>query len=216
MVRGDDVLDRYDELVARADAQPLAVGGGTPLTGEDVRRLTQEHLVTTLSRPSFAAAIQRGLAGDGGALAVGPDGTYVALQEHVTTCMTTPSPVRTFAELRQLARMVERIAPRTAGASRAWDAVAGCIGWPSGSDAAVERPGPRRDTPPALLLQSTHNALAPYANAFALSRQLPGSRVLSREGDDYSLVLFSACAAAAFDAYTVEGRLPEPGALCTD
>jgi hypothetical protein len=111
--------------------------------------------------------------------------------------------------------MVRELAPHTGGASRARDTAAGCIGWPS----RPRRPHagrPARGAPAALLLQSTHNALGAYEDAFGLARQLPGSRVLTREGDDYSLVIWSPCAGAAFEEYATAGRLRVPGTLCLD
>jgi hypothetical protein len=65
-------------------------------------------------------------------------------------------------------------------------------------------------------LVRTHNTLAAYQNGFSLARQLPGSRVLSRDGDDYSLVVWSPCTAAALAEYAITGRLPAPGTLCLD
>lgn len=90
-----------------------------------------------------------------------------------------------------------------------------CIGW-------LDRPEqpnsgqPAQGAPPALLPQSTHNTLAPFEGAFGLAWQLPGSRVLSREGDDYSIIQLSQCALDAFIRYVDTDRLPAPGSICRD
>ncbi|MET8018971.1 alpha/beta fold hydrolase [Streptomyces decoyicus] len=55
--------------------------------------------------------------------------------------------------------------------------------------------------PPALVVQSRHQALAPHAAGSAMAAQLPGSVVLSREGDDYSMFLLSPCVRAATNRY---------------
>lgn len=92
---------------------------------------------------------------------------------------------------------------------------AGCIGWPNRPDtvlSAVAVP----DAPPTLILQSTHQSLAPYTGGFGLARQLPGSVVLTREGDDYSMVIWSECVRRVSDAFLVGGELPKPGTTCTD
>lgn len=214
-LRGQDVLRRFDELVAQADRAPIPAGARPPLTGEDVRRSVQEQLVFKIAWPGFAAAIEQAAAGDATALATSADGTLNTLQDHIVQCATTTPAARTFAELKQLERMVRQLAPRTGGASRAWDTAAGCIGWP-GRPEGADSGRPVDDAPAALFLQSTHNTLAAYENAFGLAEQLPGSRVLSRDGDDYSLVVWSPCAAAAVDEYTAAGRLPAPGTLCLD
>lgn len=65
-------------------------------------------------------------------------------------------------------------------------------------------------------MQSTHQSLALYTNGFSLARQLPGSVVLTREGDAYSMIIWSECVRAAFDAFLVGGKLPRPGTTCTD
>lgn len=167
------------------------------------------------SWPGFAAAIEQAAGGDATTLSVSADGTLDTLQDHVLRCATPPPAAGTFAELKQLEGMVRHLAPHTGGASRAWDTAAGCIGWP-------QRPGqpdpgePARETPAALILQSTHNTLGSYENAFGFAQQLPVSGVLSREGDDYSLIIWSPCVAAAFEEYATSGRLPEPGAICLD
>jgi pimeloyl-ACP methyl ester carboxylesterase len=214
-LRGQDVLERFDELVAQADRASIPAGDRPPLTGEDVRRAVQEKLVFKLAWPGFAAALEEAAAGDATALATPADATLDTLQDHVVRCATTPPAASTFAELQELERMVRELAPQTGGASRAWDTAAGCIGWPGRPD-RPDSGRPARGAPPALLLQSTHNTLSAYENAFSLARQLPGSRVLSRAGDDYSLVIWSPCAAAGFEAYATVGRLPAPGTLCLD
>jgi len=214
-LRGQDVLRRFDELVAQADRAPIPARDRTPLTGEDVRRQVQEQLVFKIAWPDFAAAIEEAAAGDATALVTSRDETFNPLQDHIVQCATTPPAARTFAELKQLERMVRQLAPRTGGASRAWDTAAGCIGWPGRPDAAD--PGrPVEDAPAALFLQSTHNTVAAYENAFSLAEQFPGSRVLSRDGDEGSLVVWSPCATAAVEEYTAAGRLPAPGTICLD
>lgn len=52
--------------------------------------------------------------------------------------------------------------------------------------------------------------------AFGLAQQLPNGRVISRDGDDYSVPLFSPCVGAAYFTYLVDQTLPEPGTVCTD
>lgn len=70
--------------------------------------------------------------------------------------------------------------------------------------------------PPALVIQSTHQALAPHAAGSAMAAQLPGSVVLSREGDDYSMFLLSPCVRAATTRYLTARALPAPGTTCTN
>lgn len=214
-LRGQDVLARFDALVEQAGARPVPVRGGPPLTGEDIGRAAQEHLVFRIAWPGFAAALAEAAGGDGTALATSPDGTYDPLEDQVARCATTPPAARTYAGLRALQTMVRELAPRTGGSSRAWATTAGCIGWP-GRPSSPDPGRVARRIPAALILQSTHQTLSSYENAFGLAEMLPGSRVLSRDGDDYSLVLFSPCAGAVFERYAATRRGPAPGLVCRD
>jgi pimeloyl-ACP methyl ester carboxylesterase len=214
-LQGQDVYATFDAVVAQADQTPIPAGDHPPLTGYDVRRATQEHLVFRVAWPGFAAALTQAAAGDGTALTVSPDGTLVPLQEHVVGCVTTPAGATTLEELQGLERMVRQLAPHTGGATRAWDVLAGCIGWP---DRPAERDNgaPVEGIPPALILESTHNTLAAYESGFSFAEQFPNSRILSRSGDDYSLVVWSRCIATEFDVYLTSGQLPAPGTICLD
>ena len=214
-LHGQDVLATFDAIVEQADETPIPAGDHPPLTGYDVRRSTQEHLVFRVAWSGFAAALAQAANGDGTALTVSPDGTLVPLQEHVVGCMTTPAGVSTLEELRALEQMAWRLAPHTGGATRAWDVLAGCIGWPD-RPVELDSGDPVDGIPPALFLESTHNTLAAYESGFSLAEQFPDSRVLSREGDEYSLVVWSSCIATAFDDYLMSGQLPPPGAICLD
>ncbi|WP_313885702.1 alpha/beta hydrolase [Fodinicola feengrottensis] len=69
---------------------------------------------------------------------------------------------------------------------------------------------------PALIIQSTHQSSTAYTWALGLSRQLPGSVVLTRDGDDYSMFLFSACVQNAMNDYLIDRELPARGTICTD
>lgn len=194
-LQGQDIRARFQELVAEADRTPLPVRGGQALAGEDVRAAVQEHLVTRFAWPLFAEALQAALAGDATALATSPDGTYNPLQDHVTNCATTAPAAKTLLELEQLGRMVRELSPQLGGATRAWKTAAGCIGWPNrpvAPPAVTAVPA----APPTLILQSTHQSLSPYTSGFSLARQLPGSVVLTREGDDYSTIIWSPSASA--------------------
>ncbi|MFG3283382.1 alpha/beta hydrolase [Streptomyces sp. NPDC048111] len=90
-----------------------------------------------------------------------------------------------------------------------------CLGWPVPAQ-PVKAGAPVQGAPPALITQSTHQALAPHSAASAMASQLPGSVVLSREGDDYSMFLISPCVRDATNRYLTTRTLPAPGTTCTD
>ncbi|MEV6602066.1 alpha/beta fold hydrolase [Actinoplanes sp. NPDC051346] len=212
-LKGKSSLAAFDRLVKNADAKPIRARSLPSLTGEDVRRAAQEHLVQTLAWPRFGQAIKEALAGNAATLAASPDDTLSPVQAHVLNCVNTPPAAATLADLTQLSAMTRSASPHVAGATRAYDTAAGCIGWPHRATRPAS-PAPARTTPPALILQSTHQSLAAYSEGFSLARQLPGSRVLTREGDDYSMILFSGCVQDAFGRYLTQQKLPAPGSTC--
>ncbi|MFB7576447.1 MULTISPECIES: alpha/beta hydrolase [unclassified Streptomyces] len=128
--------------------------------------------------------------------------------------MDTPPAATTYREVVRLERMAKHMSPHLGGAVQGWTTTAGCLGWPVPAHQADTTPA--RKVPPALIIQSTHQSSSAYQWAFGLSRQLPGSVVLSREGDDYSMFLFSRCVQDAMDRYLLQRRLPAPETNCTD
>ncbi|MFE5536299.1 alpha/beta hydrolase [Streptomyces sp. NPDC056519] len=121
----------------------------------------------------------------------------------------------TFAELTSLHAELARISPHTGGAVRSYKAIAGCVGWPAPAQ-PVKAGAPVHGAPPALIVRSTHQALAPYSAGAAMAAQLPGSVVLGREGDDHSMFLVSKCVREATNRYLTTPALPAPGTTCTD
>ncbi|MET7567547.1 alpha/beta hydrolase [Streptomyces sp. NPDC005492] len=55
-----------------------------------------------------------------------------------------------------------------------------------------------------------------HSAGYAMAAQLPGSVVLSREGDDYSVFPLSQCVRDATNKYLTTRVLPAPGTTCTD
>ncbi|MEU9073845.1 alpha/beta fold hydrolase [Kitasatospora sp. NPDC004745] len=220
-LHGKDVATVYDGLVAAADRSPVPTGSSAhqPLTGEDIREATQGFL--TLTFPAWrelAEAIvkatdpQRPNAID---FTHDSDDTMDPVQVQVPACLDNASPVRTFDDLARLQQDLARVSPHLGGAVRSYKAVAGCLGWPVPAR-PVKAGGPVGGAPAALILQSTHQALAPFQAGAAMAGQLPGSVVLGHEGDDYSLFLVSKCAAAATNRYLTTLALPAAGTVCTD
>ncbi|GLW02498.1 alpha/beta fold hydrolase [Streptomyces lavendulae] len=217
-LHGKDAAAEYDALVARADREPVRTGSSAhrPLTGEDIREATQDFLTLTYPTwPELARAIVKASQeGDASLFTHDPDDTLDPVQVQVPACLDNARPVRDFAELSRLRAELARVSPHLGGAVRSYKALAGCLGWPVPA-APVKAGPPVAGAPPALVLQSTHQALAPYEAGPALAAQLPGSVVLAREGDDYSMFLVSKCARKAANLYLTTLALPAPGTTCT-
>ncbi|MFI6099747.1 alpha/beta fold hydrolase [Lentzea sp. NPDC051213] len=218
-LRGRDVAAEYDALIARADRTPIAVGGdgARSLTGEDIRLATQDYLnLSSVTWPELGEAIVKAQAGDAAYFTRTPDGTQLdPVQALAPACLDTPRSTTTYEEFAGLQRLVAQKSPHLGGAVRSWKAFAGCLGWPVPAN-PVDAGGPVAGGPKTLVTQSTHQALAPYAAGFAFAAQLPGSVVLTRDGDDYSMFLASQCVRDATNRYLTERVLPAPGTVCTD
>ncbi|MFE3198407.1 alpha/beta hydrolase [Embleya sp. NPDC059237] len=116
----------------------------------------------------------------------------------------------TIAEADRLAREVEATMPIT-GPGVAWSFAADCR--PAGTDRVrpIQAPG----APPVLVIGSTGDPATPYEQAQALTPQLPGAVLLTREADGHgSYNKGSACIDGAVETYLVKGELPAAGTRC--
>ncbi|GAA4239030.1 alpha/beta hydrolase [Actinomadura meridiana] len=217
-LHGRDVGAEYDALVARADHDPIPVADGShrPVTGEDIRVVTQNYLnISFIQWPKLAEAIAKARAGDAVGFAVEPDRTFDRVQAQAQACLDMARPARTFQQVTRVRKRLAAISPHLGGAVSSWTAYAGCIGSPI-RPKPVDAGGRVHGAPPALVVQSTHQAMALHSEGRALAAQLPGSVVLSREGDEYSMFLMSKCVRDATNRYLTDRVLPKPGTICTD
>jgi pimeloyl-ACP methyl ester carboxylesterase len=216
-LHGQNVADVFGQLVRRANQNPIAVGNtGRFLTGEDIQTAAQGHLVMgSVTWAPFSEALQQAIDGDATALSVDPDKTLDWTQAQVAACLDLPPAAKTWQEFAQLKTMASQLSPHLGGAVQSWTYLAGCAGWPH---AATTPAGTTQvsGAPAALILQSTHESLAAYQSGFGLAAQLPGSRVLTHIGDDYTMYLISPCVRAHTDRYLVSLTMPPPGSVCAD
>jgi len=214
-LHGQDVAAVYDQLVNRANTNPIPIGAtGRVMTGEDIQAATQGHLVMKLvTWTRFADALKQALDGDATTLSIDPDKTLDLVQAQLQACLDAAPAATTWQQFAELKTMADQISPHLGGAVQSWTNMAGCLGWPSRAE-ATEAPTLVTEAPPALILQSTHESLAAYQSGFGLASQLPGSRVVTYVGDDYTMYLISKCAREHVDRYLTERTLPAPGAVC--
>jgi pimeloyl-ACP methyl ester carboxylesterase len=216
-LHGQKVAHVFGQLVRRANHNPIPVGNtGHSLTGEDIQTAAQGHLVMgSVTWQPFSAALQQAIDGDATALATDPDKTLNWKQAQVAACLDMPPAATTWQEFAQLKTMASQLSPNLGGAVQSWTYLAGCVGWPH---AAATPAGSTQvnGAPPALILQSTNESLAAYQSGFGLAAQLPGSRVLTRVGDDYTMYLFSQCVREHTDRYLVSLTMPPARSVCAD
>ncbi|MFJ7078979.1 alpha/beta fold hydrolase [Streptomyces sp. NPDC098781] len=214
-LNGQDVAAVYDQLVKKANAEPIPIGTtGRFMNGEDIQTATQGHLVMKLvTWGPFGKALKQAIDGDASLLSVDPDKTLDWTQAQIQACQDMPPAATNWRQYANLKTMADEISPHLGGAVQSWTYMAGCLGWPG---AAKHSPasGPVNGAPPALILQSTHESLAAYNSGFGLAAQLPGSQVLTNVGDDYTMYMISPCVLENVDRYLADGTMPAPRATC--
>ncbi|MEU8819162.1 alpha/beta hydrolase [Actinoplanes sp. NPDC048796] len=220
-LHGQDVGALFDRIVAAADRNPMPVpGAARPVSGEDIRLLTQEYLV--FKEPNFfrpvsgwlqlGQAISATLAGNAEGFAIpAPEGPQSS-QATGPACMDNPSEIRTYDEYQRLAQRAKRIAPHLQGASQSWTLLR-CTGYPVRATNPPRRLDVR-NAPPILMVNATHDASTAYKWAWQLKSQVRGSVVLTRIGDGHTSSMHDACARAAIDRYLIDGVMPAPGSVC--
>ena len=117
----------------------------------------------------------------------------------------------------EIAKDVEQQAPRTGRFftyAPGWGSIV-CAFWPV---APQREPGPvdAPDAPSLLVVGSTGDAATPYAWAEAVTSQLEGSVLLTRDGEGHTSYGRNQCIGRAVDAYLIELVLPPAGTVCPD
>jgi pimeloyl-ACP methyl ester carboxylesterase len=224
-LHGADVARLYDELVAAADLVPIpAATANRGVSGEEIRFTTQSYLLS--NNPSLlssgwlglGATIDQARHGDASGF-ITPVSTSQSdnpqSSARAIECLDFPAQSRGFADLLARVTMVRALAPHTGGATETWKFVSGCIGWP---EPPQNPPHRARITgaPPMVLVNATHDPSTAYVWAPSLQAQIPGSTLLTRDGEGHTSYITSACGRAAIDRYLVDLALPPPGTVCTD
>jgi pimeloyl-ACP methyl ester carboxylesterase len=235
-LHGTDVAALYDRLVAGANRQPIPTNLGFAMTGDEIRMDTDEilqlgDLVLQGSGPdaltgfgALAVAIQQAQhaveTGSGGlpyfeiewVNSIGWHGS--AEQYRVTTCDGRPTGSAPYDRLADWTRDVARAAPQLGGASPAWEAVTGCVGWtfPAAAPSGPLRFG--RHTPPTLIIGSLHSAYTSYEQQQQLHSRIPGSGLLTYAGDTHVNYLSSTCIRSALQDFLITRDLPATGTTC--
>lgn len=170
--------------------------------------------------PYLAQAISQGLQGDGSslaALAYLQDGlqtngqfSNLAAANTAINCVDRPYP-KQISFYQRLAAKLAKTDPNF-GAYSAWSDL-GCALWPipaQGQPAPVKIKG----APPILLIGSTGDPATPYPWAREVAKQIPKSRLLTRDGPGHTGYLYSTCVQRWADQYLQTLQLPPRGSVC--
>jgi pimeloyl-ACP methyl ester carboxylesterase len=231
-LHGVDVATFFDNLVARANAQPIPVPAcatepcRSPVTGDDIRLglydlLLFKQPIPAIGRPGWpgaAQALAAAQAGDAGAFAHGratsfDDAVFPGL---ATNCIDYPRFVGGYDDFVSLGLLAGALAPHTRGAGEAWTGVMGCLRWP----VPVANPPHRAHisgAPPILLVSATHDPSTPYRWAQDVLMQIHRAVLLTREGDGHtSSLLRPSRTNDAIADYLITRRPPPPNTVLPD
>jgi pimeloyl-ACP methyl ester carboxylesterase len=217
-LHGQDARKVLDQVVAKADSGGVSDGSTppSPLTGAEVRIAVGQFMVGyPFAWGGLATALAEASTGDGYGLTAFAAMTYSDpdyTASRAQTCADSPAPVG-FPQLRGLSERVSRSAPHTSGVSMAWEAMAGCVGWPSARP-ALDLPGRVAPASTVLITATTGDPISPYQWSQDVAHRLAGSRLLTAGIDGHGAFDNSTCAAAAIDDYLSGGALPGPAATC--
>lgn len=170
--------------------------------------------------PDLAQALAEALEGEGG-LIVALAYFYLDVQNNgqfqnvdaanlAINCVDRPYP-RNISFYQGLARSLAKADPDF-GPLNAWGSL-GCAFWPI---AAQGKAGPLtiKGAPPILLIGSTGDPATPYVWAQEVAQQIPGSRLLTRDGPGHTGYLFSHCIQRWTNKYLETLALPPVGTVC--
>ena len=88
-----------------------------------------------------------------------------------------------------------------------------CAVWPVGPKNQAVRIT-INNTAPILLVGATNDPATPYEDAVAVADEIPGSVLLTREGNGHTSYFDSQCIQDAEDAYLIDLSLPSTGTVC--
>jgi hypothetical protein len=233
-LHGQDVGAVYDALLRKADQQPIQLDlppePGRPdpqqtkvmVRGNDLAFFTEQLLeLGDLNLPNggmgwadLASAIQQATSGT--------SPTFAFIYRYSWGFRDLWNPIRaescqdypaTAADLAVARPIVAALAPHTRGASQAWDALSGCVGWPA-AGTNPPRPTIVRGAPPILLVSAQGNPWSPYSSVARVSAEVQGSVLLTYAGDAHITFLSSQCAVGHIQAYLDTLETPAKGTVC--
>lgn len=223
---GGDPEGAFDALVARLEATPLEVpaSGAVPaqrVDGGAILLAARTAVFAPQLWPVLTRALVAAEAGDGSVVAAlgsvltrNPDGTPNGLGEAnvAVNCLDRDVPADLAEHDRNAAEAVAA-APRFGELSGYISLV--CADWPAANPDRFTGPYTGAGAPPVLVVGGREDSQTPFDWSEAMTAELEGSVLLTREGVGHGSYRAGApCVDAAVDRLLVDGTLPAPGTTC--
>jgi pimeloyl-ACP methyl ester carboxylesterase len=215
-----DPAGAFDRLIAQLDAAPLQAGNGRTVTASQAVTGVANALFVRARWPAIANALAAASRGDGSGL-IGlfddyaqrsSDGTYsnLAAANLVVNCADYRWP-RGTKGYDALVTKIRDQSPRF-GQAFVWEFLP-CAYWPVPTR---PKPAPKaKDLPPILVVGTTGDPSTPYKWSQSLAGALPGSVLLTRDGEGHTAYLGgNQCIDDAVNNYLLTGATPPGGTTC--
>lgn len=205
-----DIGEKWDDLVARADENPLSTdnameGAPESLNGPEVADATAAMLSAPEMWPGLAESIEDGLNGDGSELAnmLADDGTMVAPMVAVR-CLDWPADedFTDFDAVAQRAADAAAESPRF-GAHAHWYYSPECVEWPQEATNPPSEYDFAEDMP-ILVIGGQWDPATPYEWSEQAAEDIPGATLLTYTGDGHGAGPNSVCAQEQTAAYLID------------
>ena len=211
---------RMEQTIGRLDAKPVAVGSRLLTRGLGLLAIFGA-MYDAGSWPDLDRALASLDAGDGSPMLAFADtfneryddGTYASAvngARDATQCIDAPRITADISQYDQLGPELVRASPLF-GPMVQYSALH-CAFWPvDGRPAQPSIEG----VPPILLIGATGDPATPYAWAKEMNNEIPGSVLLTRDGNGHTSYGISDCIDSAADNYLISLALPAPNTVCT-
>ncbi|WP_162184810.1 alpha/beta hydrolase [Allokutzneria albata] len=211
-LHGQDVTAAFDEVVRRASEKPLLLNGFV-MTAENVREFTYGQLYAPEKGWPTLAWIIAALRDAPPATQGPPPAPALDLGVLGAICQNWEYVVRDHSHLKRILDSAAMRAPHLRVAATPVHRLTQCVGL-----RATDAPHPLRvhGAPPILVVNSKRDPITPHSGAAEVSRQLPGSVLLTYAGDGHTTYPRSACVRDHVDSYLVSEALPANGMSCPD
>ncbi|KAL8733937.1 MAG: hypothetical protein Q9181_003388 [Wetmoreana brouardii] len=226
-LHGQDVASIYESAVRSAEKQPIPAPGCTSagestcrsdVTGEEIRSNIQGLLLFQNATAEFTGwdflseATAQAANGNATLLSspLATSETFGAYPGLAIGCQDWLHESTSLADLAYKMRMTSATAPYTRGSTQSYYYQTNCLGWPA-STTNPQRPLSRRvkEAPPILLVNALYDPSTSIVWATEIQRQLSNSDLLTRSGSGHTSYQLRGEAAAAIDAFLVDGLLPQ-------
>jgi Asp-tRNA(Asn)/Glu-tRNA(Gln) amidotransferase A subunit family amidase/pimeloyl-ACP methyl ester carboxylesterase len=223
-LNGKDVLEEFDALVKKADAEPIpapdCVSSGAcrpTVTGDDIRSNVQAGLAGLQTWPTLGENLARAIAGDASAFSfkLKQEASDMDFSETAIQCLDWPAQTTsTFEGFENRRIFAQATAPHTQGAAQSWRAHTRCIGWPVPVKNAP-RPLVVKGAPPILIVNATFDPSTSMLWALEMSSQLPSSVLLTRDGYGHTSYFNEGESQVrdAIEKYLITGETPPPNTV---